>query len=58
MNTNEAEKDFKLIWSKNQLKLRKTRIMIWTLKKVFALLFLAKLLWFPLSDDDTACLSS
>ena len=27
--------------------------MIWTLKKIFAL-FLAKLLWFRLSDDDTA----
>ena len=31
--------------------------MIWTLKKIVAL-FLAKLLWFCLSDDDTACLSS
>ena len=31
--------------------------MIWTVKKIFAL-FLAKLLWFSLSDDDTTCLSS
>ena len=31
--------------------------MIWAVKKIVAL-FLAKLLWFTLSDDDTACLSS
>ena len=31
--------------------------MICTLKKIFAL-FLANLLWFSLSDDDSACLSS
>ena len=54
MNTNEAEKVFKFIRSQNtKITLKKTRIMIWTLKKIFAL-FSAKLLWFFLNDDDVA----